>query len=137
MSNSETLERPPSPGRVSREELIQARAAQAMWQVAHDLELEWRSDRSQAANFAAVTLAGRMAHDMDCLKVAGSAPFVVADASALREVLARFSLAVRTLPAIAPEECRHCGGMGFVGVIADQGEVCPECRGARVVGEAC
>lgn len=133
MSSTGTLDRPAS-GAVSREELVQARAAQAMWQVAHELELEWRNDRASESNFQAVALAGRMAHDMDAYKRPSDLPFIVADPETLREVIARFSVVVRQLPAIAPQGCAHCQETGFVSALPDQGEVCPVCKGARVIG---
>jgi len=132
-----TILRPPAPAAAARQALIEKRAAAAMWETAHELELEWRNDRESARNFAAVALAGRMAHDMDRGKLQSNIPLIVMDPEALRDVIARFSVVVRQLPVVPPAPCTACEETGFVARIPDQGEICPVCGGARVIGSEC
>ena len=51
----------------------------------------------------------------------------------LNEVLTRFATAIRAIPPLAPDACYQCNGMGFVHVVADQGEICALCGGSGVL----
>lgn len=108
-----------------------ARCAEAMCLVADELEREWRADPESVVRFSAVTLARRMVRELEG-EPSPVLALPAADAQ-LDEILVRFATAIRTVPAVSPEACPQCSGLGFVHVIADQGEICPTCGGERVL----